>query len=179
MLDYEFFYIICIPIYIFFLLFLKYRKTNIKKLIFISIFYFYIISLLAVTIFPIPIQWLKEIKDFWDNTNNFVPFASIFGILSNNNLDLFVKVKQILGNIILFIPMGFFIPLIWEKINFKKALIFGVLISFLIEFTQFTISLILWFSYKVTDIDDIILNTLGFIVGFILYKNFYTVYKKY
>lgn len=179
MLDYEFFYIISIPIYIIFLIAFVSQKLWIKRIIYYSCFYFYIISLVTVTIFPIPIQGLKEIWIYWWN-NNFIPFRSIYDILSNNNLSIIIKTKQVIWNIVIFIPMWFFIPFIWENKNyFNKALLIGILWSFSIELFQYLISLILGFSYKITDIDDIILNTSGFIIGFILYNSFYNnFYKK-
>lgn len=69
MLDYEFLFIISIPIYILFLITLIWKKVFIKKIILGSLFYFYIIILLAVTIFPIPIQWLKEIWIYGGDNN--------------------------------------------------------------------------------------------------------------
>lgn len=173
MIDYEFLFIISIPIYIIFLIVLILKKVAIKKIILNSLFYFYIISLLAVTLFPVPIQWLKEIGKYaW--VNNYIPFFSIFDILLNENLDVFIKMKQIIGNVILFIPMWFFIPFIWKsKSYFKNALLTGILCSFLIELFQHIISLLLGFNYKITDIDDILLNTIGFAIGFVLYKLFH------
>ncbi|WP_409371986.1 VanZ family protein [Paenibacillus alginolyticus] len=38
-----------------------------------------------------------------------------------------VFIKNIGGNILLFIPLGFFIPLIWRKVNWKRAFYFSVL----------------------------------------------------
>lgn len=170
MLDYEFLFIISIPIYIFFLIVLILKKISLNKIILNSLFYFYVTSIIAVTIFPIPIQWLKEIWIYWWN-NNFIPFLSIFDILFNYNLSIAIKMKQIIGNIILFIPMWFFVPLIWKNKNsFKKALLIWTLSSFSIELFQWIISLLLWFSYKVTDIDDILLNVLGFVFGYSLWK---------
>lgn len=172
MLDYEFLFIISIPIYIIFLIILIWKKVVIKKTILNSLFYFYVIILLAVTIFPIPVQWLKEIWTYGGD-NNFIPFVSILSILSNDNLTVIIKMKQIIGNIILFIPMGFFIPLIWKSMNyFKKALLIGILYSIWVELAQHIISLLLWFNYKVTDVDDILLNTFWFIMGFFFYKLF-------
>ncbi|MDD3646620.1 MAG: VanZ family protein [Candidatus Gracilibacteria bacterium] len=173
MLDYEFFYIISTPIYIFFLIVFIWKKIKVEKIILTSIFYFYIISLLTVTIFPIPIQGLNEVGIYAGDNNNYIPFLSILDILINDNLGTIIKIKQIVGNIVLFLPMGFFIPLIWKsKDYFKKALLIGLGFSFCIELLQYIISLILGFNYKVTDIDDILLNTLGFIIGFFLYKLF-------
>lgn len=178
MLDYEFLYIISIPIYIFFLIYLIWGKVNIKNIFINSLFYFYIVSLLAVTIFPIPIQGLKEIWLYGWGTNNFIPFSSILDILFNDNLGTTIKIKQIIGNIVLFIPMGFFIPLIWKSINiFKKSLLIGVFLSLGIEILQYIISLLLGFNYKVTDLDDVLLNTIGFIIGFFLYNLFKKSFK--
>ena len=174
MLDYEFFYIISIPIYILLLVVVILQKVSIKKIIIRSLFYFYIISILAVTIFPIPIQGLKEIGLYGWGNNNFIPFVSILDISFNDNLSITIKIKQIIGNIVLFIPMGFFIPLIWKcKKYFRKALLIGILCSLSIELLQYIISLLLEFNYKVTDVDDILLNTLGFIIGFFLYRLFH------
>lgn len=171
MLDYEFLFIVSIPIFIILTIIFIKKRIWIKKIIQYSIFYFYIISILAITIFPIPIQWLKEIWIYNENINNFIPFNSIIDILSNNNLDIKIKIKQIIGNIVIFIPIGLFISFIC-KINFKKILLIGISFSFSIEITQYMISLLLWFSYRVSDIDDMLLNTLGFVIGFYVHKLF-------
>ena len=136
-------------------------------------FYFYIIFVLWVTLFPIPISWLKEISIYSANTNNYIPFSSILEIYLNNNLPFIVKFKQIIGNIILFIPMWFLFQFILKyKWYFKYELFIGFFSSIFVELSQFIISLFLWFSYKVTDIDDVILNTFGFMVWFLIYKLF-------
>jgi glycopeptide antibiotics resistance protein len=65
-----------------------------------------------------------------------------------------------------------------NKNYFKKALLIGIILSFCIELSQYIINLLLGVSYKVTDVDDILLNTLGFIVGYILYKIFQSIIIK-
>lgn len=173
MLNYEFLYIISIPIYITLLVFIIWKKVSIKKIILYTLFYFYVISLIVVTLFPIPIQGLEEIWKYANGINNFIPFKSIIDILSNDNLSIMIKMKQIIWNIVLFVPMWFFIPLLWiSKNQLNKALLIGIISTLSIELTQFLISLLLGFSYKITDIDDILLNILGFIIGFFLYKLF-------
>ncbi|NVP17652.1 VanZ family protein [Candidatus Gracilibacteria bacterium] len=173
MLDFEFLYIISIPIYIILLVIFLIKRSKLKNILIYTIFYIYITSLLAVTLFPIPIAGLKEISTYITDTNNFIPFNSILDILLNKNLPLIIKSKQVIGNIIIFIPLGFLIPFIWKnKSNFKKTLSIGIFGTLFIETTQFIISIILGFNYKVTDIDDIILNTLGFIIGFCIFRLF-------
>lgn len=173
MLDFEFLYIISIPIYIILIVIFLIKKIKLKNILIYTIFYIYIISLLTVTLFPIPIAWLKEISKYVTDTNNFIPLNSILDIILNKNLPLIVKFKQVIWNIIIFIPLWFLIPFIWKnKNNFKKAIYIWILWTILIETTQFIISIILGFNYKVTDIDDIILNTLGFIIWFYIFRLF-------
>lgn len=79
-------------------------------------------------------------------------------------------IKNTLGNIILFIPYGFFC-FYYTK---EKRIIIGVLVSliasFCIEFVQFLIG-------RSFDIDDIILNVLGAIIGFLIYKLLFLISK--
>lgn len=80
--------------------------------------------------------------------------------------DVFSSPKGYILNIILFIPLGFFLPILYKKYrNFKKVTIFGFLTSLFIEIMQI-------FSHRATDIDDLITNTLGTIIGYLIAKTF-------
>lgn len=68
----------------------------------------------------------------------------------------------LLGNIAMFMPLGFFPALLWRKWRWWKSVLVGFCASFTIEFTQFFIG-------RFTDIDDIILNTAGALAGYGLY----------
>ena len=68
-------------------------------------------------------------------------------------------------NIILFIPFGFLIPLIWKKMrSLHLTALAGFSFSILIEISQLL-------NNRRTDIDDLIMNTLGAIIGFLIYKS--------
>ena len=69
---------------------------------------------------------------------------------------------MLLGNIIMFVPVGFFPALLWRRARWWKSLLAGFCSSCTIEFTQFFIG-------RSTDIDDIILNTAGALAGFLLF----------
>ena len=75
-----------------------------------------------------------------------------------------------LGNICIFMPIGFIIPLLWSRFNrFWKVALIGFGISLFIETTQLT-------QARSTDIDDLWLNTLGSMIGyglFVVTKKFY------
>lgn len=92
---------------------------------------------------------------------NIIPFYGIFGILREGLIAQ--TILEILGNIIMFLPLGFFLPLLWKKFSSPKTvIIFGAFLSLLIEITQS-------FSFRGADIDDIILNTIGALTGYWLY----------
>jgi len=62
----------------------------------------------------------------------------------------------------MFIPIGFFLSLLW-KLEDKKVVMIGFCSSLFIETSQL-------FLRRGTDVDDLILNTLGVYLGLVLYK---------
>ncbi|MCI8293309.1 MAG: VanZ family protein [Hespellia sp.] len=67
-------------------------------------------------------------------------------------------------NCLLFLPIGFLTPFLWEKNgSFSRTLLTGFTFSLLIEISQL-------FNFRATDIDDLIMNTLGTALGFGLYR---------
>ena len=69
---------------------------------------------------------------------------------------------DVLGNIVMFMPFGFFVPLLW-RVSGKTSAAVGFLVSLSIELTQL-------FLPRWTDIDDLILNTSGTLLGLLLYR---------
>ena len=65
-------------------------------------------------------------------------------------------------------PFGFIIPLLW-KVSDKKVIVIGFWSSLFIEICQL-------FLTRGTDVDDLILNTLGVVFGLLFYK---LLYKKF
>ncbi|HML69632.1 MAG TPA: VanZ family protein [Clostridia bacterium] len=101
------------------------------------------------TIYDVRQYGLSEMATQW----SLVPFSA----------EEFDVVSYLL-NIVLFVPLGFLLPLIWESENgFCKILLAGVLFSLLIECSQLL-------NLRSTDIDDLLLNTLGAVVGFALFR---------
>lgn len=66
------------------------------------------------------------------------------------------------GNICLFIPIGFLIPILWENISNKKIITISILSSMFIELCQLP-------QARGTDIDDIWINLLGALLGYGIY----------
>jgi glycopeptide antibiotics resistance protein len=73
--------------------------------------------------------------------------------------------KQILGNFVMLLPLGIYLPLLYNKLTgFIPFLSVSLLIAILIEVLQLAT------SFRSVDIDDVLLNTTGAVIGFILYK---------
>ena len=74
----------------------------------------------------------------------------------NDFADIHIALYNVIGNILLFIPLGFCIPLFFNKKNkLSKVILYGFTASLIIEVLQ------LFTPYNITDIDDIIFNTFG------------------
>lgn len=130
------------------------RKTNYAKIILLILFAIYITGVFYFT--GSGTLWDGLFKEFEIRYEyiNIVPFS--------NNIDI---IGYIL-NIILFIPFGFLVPLIWKKLNKPSLIIIlGFLFSLLIELSQLL-------NNRSTDVDDLILNTIGAVIGFLTFRIF-------
>ncbi len=91
-----------------------------------------------------------------------VPFADIFKILTD---EIFVGagvVANLAGNVLMFFPLGVLLPLFWRYFRkAKRTVLCGFLMSLSIELIQLT-------AGGVTSTDDVLLNTLGTALGFVI-----------
>lgn len=75
-----------------------------------------------------------------------------------------LEISSIL-NIIFFMPFGFLLPTLWRKYRkLLPTLYQGILFSLIIEISQ------MFVLYRVTDIDDLIMNTIGTICGWVVFN---------
>lgn len=77
-------------------------------------------------------------------------------------------VVNLVGNVIMFVPLGWFLPAIWKKMQtfFKTFLLCAALIC-IVEGVQYITNL------GSCDIDDLILNLAGATLGYILWRGFH------
>ena len=93
---------------------------------------------------------------------NLVPFVNMFHHAAGRDILL-----NVIGNAAMFIPTGIVLPIVYKRLNsFWKVVLTGALISLAIELLQ------LLFFERVTDIDDLMLNTLGAAAGYGIYSLF-------
>lgn len=122
----------------------------------------YVIALLLYTMF---ILWEMFLGPYRLNSNeihyNLYPFKTIFDFIINFSFSNFKNFFiNIIANIIVFIPFGLLTRIIFEKLNFKSIIIISILTIFLLEILQVTLRV------GVFDIDDILLNVLGVVIGY-------------
>ncbi|WP_231595941.1 VanZ family protein [Bacillus sp. LK2] len=106
-------------------------------------------------------------------TVNLIPFIGMYKLMTNY-VDIMVPIKNILFNIILFMPFGF--ALLWKKhtkLSIYQVTMIGFVFSLLIEFTQYAFP-----SGRSSDIDDVILNTVGTLLGCLFWNLIYMLFPK-
>ena len=75
--------------------------------------------------------------------------------------------RYLLGNLLAFAPLGFLAPLLWPRWQgWGRVLLLGLLVSGCIELTQLALSLLMGFPFRVADVDDLLLNTTGTLLGY-------------
>lgn len=79
-------------------------------------------------------------------------------------LPMIADFKNTILNIILFIPLGIMLPFLWKKYNtLSETLILGFSMSLAIELMQI-------FTYRATDINDLLANTIGTVLGYCIFR---------
>ncbi len=126
----------------------KERIVLYKELLMYS-FVLYILCLFQIVTFQDGATW---------GTNNFIPFKEIL----RYNMGSRLFFKNVIGNMVLFLPYGFFISLFLKNEKAKLTVLLTMIISISIETVQLLIG-------RVFDIDDILLNILGGYLGYLIY----------
>ncbi|MBU8731203.1 VanZ family protein [Cytobacillus oceanisediminis] len=108
------------------------------------------------------------LMEYMKLSSNFVPFKTINGYvlaISNGSMNLIIPIKNLAGNVAAFLPMGIFLPYFIRTLNRLKS--FAVAMTFMILSVEI-IQLVT--GRGSLDIDDFILNIIGALIGFGLWK---------
>ena len=118
---------------------------NIKKTAAYIIFILYLTAMCLLVGFPC----VTGIKIGW--SYNFIPFYGMLNDITNSYL-----------NVLLFIPLGIFVPCLWpEYRSMMKTVGLGLMTSLGIEILQI-------FTFRATDINDVITNVAGTMIGYLI-----------
>lgn len=125
------------------------EKFILYKELMMYAFIIYTLCLFQIVTFQDDVTW---------STNNFIPFKEIL----RYNMGSRLFFKNVIGNMFLFLPYGFFISLYLKNEKPNITLLLTLLTSVAIEIVQLVIG-------RVFDIDDILLNVLGGYFGYLVY----------
>lgn len=135
------------------------KKYNAYKIALNQLFILYFICLICVCFFPLPTT--EQALSLTYNIQT-TPFFFVGDIIRNFSIE---NICQVLFNVVLTIPLGMFLSYRFNLPTWKIVLI-SLLLSTVIEFGQFTgLFFIYNGSYRICDVDDLILNTLGGFLG--------------
>ncbi|WP_105567200.1 VanZ family protein [Microbacterium halophytorum] len=146
----------------------RHGRLTLRQLVLWSAFLVYGVALWTYTLLPLPasgdfacrpaqttpLSFLFDIRDY--------PHSSVGALLHNP------AVMQVALNVLLFVPLGFFIRMIWRRGVVVSTLV-GFAISLAIECTQGTGVWGLYpCAYRLFDVDDLLANTAGAFAGGVL-----------
>ncbi len=129
-------------------------KKKVKKLSQIIIFIYYIILLFNMVVFA---------RYNSINSYNLIPFKSIIDVINKGNI--YFIIINTFGNLLIFMPLEYFIIELFNVKNFKFNFAISITIILLIELLQFI------FKVGVLDIDDLIMCILGMMFFYIFYNS--------
>ena len=127
------------------------RAPERRREVWLWVLVIYLILLLQITVFRFGLHWVPlDVA----RTTNFEPLVTL------RLLTPWAKFYNIVGNIVWFVPLGLALPQVFAQCRWGRTILLGALLSLSIEGLQYL------FYTGITDVDDVIFNTLGAFVGY-------------
>lgn len=135
---------------------IKNRLHKLGKLLFLA----YLIFLLYFLIFS---EWYGRSGEMSDYHYNLVLFQEIQRFWNHRKQLGWIAYANLVGNVVIFIPYGFFMPMASRYRSFCQTLFYSFGFSLLVECFQ------LITKVGSFDVDDLLLNTIGGILGYLIF----------
>jgi len=123
--------------------------------------------ILSFLLYSLILFYVVTFQDVNYGTNNFIPFREILRYEFGSSF----FIHNVLGNILLFIPFGFFVSFILRSKKPHYIIIVTLVTSLVIEYTQLLIG-------RTFDVDDVFLNIVGGFIGYFVYLIIQVIYDK-
>lgn len=136
------------------------------------VFFLYLLFLIRMIVFKYPVEQLQQIVDTWQkdvvleglHTANFIPFKTIKMYIRYYDMPGIRSFSNLFGNILIFVPVGILFPVVHRASqNVWIMLLNALLLVVGIEVFQ------LFSNFGAFDVDDIILNCFGVLIGRCIY----------
>ena len=159
----------------------KYGAISLFKAVITYLFIFYLICAYFLIILPLP--KISEVRMLTTPKTQLIPFYFIIDFMKNSSFELtnintyLTSLKESyffvpVFNVVLTMPFGMFLRYFFEY-NKKKTIWYTFLLSLFFELTQLSgLYFIYPRGYRLFDVDDLLLNTLGGFLGYICCKPF-------
>lgn len=122
--------------------------------------YLVLLAVYAVALGVITLRALPETGA----SASWVPFVTIWHLLAESGGDSYFNVGSVVGNIALFIPLGWLLPMVWSELrSLPRVVVTAAACSIAIELVQFAI------PGRFPTTDDVLLNTVGGLIGAIMF----------
>lgn len=140
--------------------------------VFAVLFFLYLLFIIRMIVFKYPLDHLQDIVNAWQKdvvleglqTANFVPFKTIKMYIRYYDMPGIRSFSNLFGNILIFVPVGIMLPIVHGPSKNVFILLANVLFLIIgIEIFQ------LFSNFGAFDVDDIILNGFGCLLGRCIY----------
>ncbi len=137
------------------------------------VFILYLLFLVKMIVFKYPFEQMQQIVDTWQkdvileglNTANFIPFKTIKMYIRYYDMPGIRSFSNLFGNVLIFVPVGILLPLVHRASKNPWIMLLNALLLVVgIEVFQ------LFSAFGAFDVDDIILNCLGVLIGRCIYQ---------
>ncbi|MBS7020789.1 MAG: VanZ family protein [Firmicutes bacterium] len=155
----------------------KYGSIPGVRTIIVYSFILYVMTAYFLVILPLPS--FEEVMRLKTPSTQLIPFSFVADFITHTSFNIMVPqtylkaltepyIYQVLYNILLTIPFGIYLRY-YFKCNFKKTMLFTFCLTLFFEITQLTgLYGIYPRSYRLFDVDDLMLNTLGGLIGYFI-----------
>lgn len=157
----------------------RYGSINKLRTLIVYSFILYLLAVYFLVILPLP--HFSEVSNMKAVNPRLIPFSFVSDIIRESSFIIsspktYIKaltepcVYTVLFNVLMFVPFGMYLRY-YFKCNLWKTVLLSFLLSLFLELTQLTgLYFIYPKPYRMFDVDDLIINTLGGILGYVLMK---------
>ncbi len=153
----------------------RFESGQVRRIILFFTFVASICGVVSVTLLPIETQFLREFPTI---SINYIPLSSITTFFSSlpasGSIEMEVFSLNFFGNIAIFVPFGFLVGMLFRRCQkLPFVTLYAAIFSVAIEIAQLAEQVAGLTISRATDVDDVILNVIGALVGFAVYKLFF------
>ena len=135
-----------------------------------ALFVLYLGWVVSATLFPLPVHpGVAELEAAGRGvTVGLTPLASIGDVVRHGTG--FAQTWILGGNVLTLAPFGFLLPFAAPRLaSWRRMALAALLFPLAIELSQLAVSLALGYSYRVAEVDDVLLNFVGVLLGYALF----------